>query len=550
MLSWGAALRLDGLLHTREPDERPWKHLPTALALAFAARAAVALSGDFVLHPDEIMQYLEPAHRLVFGNGVTYWEYFYGARSWILPGAVAGILKLLDVVGLGEPRWYVGAVKLTFCAISLAIPAGMYYFARRHFGEASARAALVAGAFWYELVGFGHKAMAEFIATVPLVALLALCARPGMDDTRTLWQAAFLATIAAAIRMQYAPLALLLLGIVFLRTGKKPMLAVAAVGIFFAVGIFDGLTWDAGLFHSYITNLRYNLIRAPFRAGESPVHQFLVWLTLASAGLSVLCVAASLRQPRRYGLLLTLTTLALLLHSLQAHKEYRFVIVVVPLWLLIGADLATRLASRAHGPHRLAAAVGVIFAAVSLAGLMNALPYQHRVYRAWSRETRYTGFVRDQDPVFAVYRYLARAPGVTAVWQADRPYFKLPGYYYLHREIPYYDEAFGKTFRNNAVASALASHIVSADPDFSVDGYSLDREFSGMRVLRRNRDEPPVRRWLDYSPTVVSRRQVQTMALVDPDAPVPPANLGIRLAPRERPVVRPGGAGSGSRYDR
>ena len=55
--------------------------------------------------------------------------------------------------------WYVGAVKLLFCALSLAIPAGMYFFSRRHFGEAAARAALLAGALWYELVGFAHKRM-------------------------------------------------------------------------------------------------------------------------------------------------------------------------------------------------------------------------------------------------------------------------------------------------------------------------------------------------------------------------------------------------------
>ena len=108
------------------------------LALAFVARAAIALSGDFVLHPDEIMQYLEPAHRLVFGNGVTYWEFFYGARSWLVPGLVAGVLALCDAAGLGQPFWYVGGVKLLFCAVSLLVPAGMYWFARQHFGEAAA----------------------------------------------------------------------------------------------------------------------------------------------------------------------------------------------------------------------------------------------------------------------------------------------------------------------------------------------------------------------------------------------------------------------------
>ena len=137
---------VDSLLHLQMPDERPWKFLLPVLALAFAVRVAIALCGDFVLHPDEIMQYLEPAHRLVFGSGVTYWEFFYGARAWLVPGVVAGILKVFDLVGLGEPVWYVGGIKLMFCAISLLIPVGMYFFARRHFGETSARVALVAGA--------------------------------------------------------------------------------------------------------------------------------------------------------------------------------------------------------------------------------------------------------------------------------------------------------------------------------------------------------------------------------------------------------------------
>ena len=41
----------NGLLHVPEAAERPWAMLPLVLALAFVARAAIALSGDFVLHP-------------------------------------------------------------------------------------------------------------------------------------------------------------------------------------------------------------------------------------------------------------------------------------------------------------------------------------------------------------------------------------------------------------------------------------------------------------------------------------------------------------------
>ena len=510
--------------------------MPLVLALAFAARAAVALSGDFVLHPDEIMQYLEPAHRLAFGSGVTYWEYFYGARSWLVPGTVAGVLLLFDAVGLGQPVWYVGGVKLLFCAISLAIPAGMYIFARRHFGETAGRAALLAGAFWYELVGFAHKPMTEFVATAPLVALLALCVRPSVDNARTVWMASFLGCLAAAIRLQYAPLALALLGIVFLRTGKRMQLILAGAGFTAAVGLFDAIVWNGSLFHSYVTNFYYNLMANPARTGESPAYQFFLWLILAGLGLSVLCVAAALRRPRRYGFLLGLISLVLLVHSLGAHKEYRFIFAVIPLWLLIGADLAALLAALGDGRRRLAGLAAAGFAAVSLAGILNRLPYQDRVYKAWSRETGAVRFVGNQDPIFPAYRYLARAPGVSGVWQVDRFYFNLPGYYYLHHKIPFYDKYTGRGLKRNVeAASSQVSHIVSADSGFSVPGYSLEQEFGEVRILRRDENESPVRPWIEHAPVILSNRSQRIMRQMDPDAPSQPANFGIRFADRERP---------------
>ena len=529
---------LDGLLHPRAVGEPPWRLLSPVLALAFAVRAAVALAGDFVLHPDEIMQYLEPAHRLAFGNGVVYWEYFYGARSWLVPGAVAGILALFDTVGLGAPWWYVDGVKLVFCALSLAIPAGMYHFARRHYGEAAARVALLAGAFWYELAGFAHKPLTEFVAAAPLAGLLALCVHPAPGRPRVVWQAAALAVLAAAVRLQYAPVALLLLAIVFLRTRLKLLLVAVAAVASAAVGVFDALVWDGGLFHSYVTNVRFNLILGGMRTGESPAYQFLWWLTLAGGGLSVLSLAGALRAPRRYGLLLGLTALVLLSHSVQAHKEYRFVFAVIPLWLLIGADLVVRaqrwssrrLAAGANAGLRTIGTAAVLFAAVSLAGVLNALPAQQRVYRAWSRESGVTGFVRGQDPIFAVYRHLARAPGVAAVWQVDRPYFNLPGYYYLHRAIPFYDAFTGRAIGADvATVAASVSHLVSADPRLTVPGYSLERDFGGVRVLRRDAAEPPVRRWQEHAPVIVDDLVQGIMRQVDAGAPAPPAGAGIRF---------------------
>ena len=395
---------------------------------------------------------------------------------------------------------------------------------------------VLAGAFWYELAGFAHKPMTEFAATAPLVALLALSVRPSVDSARTIWTAAFLGVLAAAIRLQYAPLALVLLGIVFLRTGRRIQLTLAAAGFAAGFGLFDAVTWNGGLFHSYVTNFRFNLILGPMRTGESPVYQFVLWLPVASLGLSLLCLAAALRRLRRYGFLLGLIALVLLLHSLQAHKEYRFVFAVIPLWLLIGADLAARLAARGETSRRFAGFATAGFAAVSLAGILNALPYQDRVYRAWSRETGTVGFVRNQDPIFPAYRYLAGAPGVTGVWQADRPYFSLPGYYYLHRKIPFYDGITGSDLKANVEeSSSRVSHILSADPGFSVPGYSLVQEFGQVRILRRDENEAPVRPWINHAPVMVFNLDIRIMRRINPDGPSPPANFGIRFADREGP---------------
>ena len=525
-----------GLIHARTCDEPPWKLLPMVLGLAFAARAAVALAGDFVLHPDEIMQYLEPAHRFAFGNGIVYWEYFHGARSWLIPGAVAGVLKLFAAVGLGQPWWYVDGVKLVFCALSLAIPAGMYAFARRHFDEASARAALLAGAFWYELIAFAHKPMTEFVSAAPLAGLLALCAHPEPNRPRVCWQAAAFAVLTAAIRLQHAPVALVLLAIVFLRTRLKLLLVTAATAALAAVGVFDALTWDGGLFHSYVTNVRFNFILGGIRRGESPPYQFLWWLLLAGGGLSVPVLGGALRWPRRYGLLLGLIGVVLLSHSLQSHKEYRFVFAVIPLWLLLGADLTVRLqrwisARRPDAARWVPGSAAVLFALVSQAGVLNALPAQDQVYRAWSLESGFTGFVRGQDPIFAAYRHLARAPGVTAVWQTDRPYFNLPGYYYLHRSVPFYDSYTGALVnRDWATVAASVSHLVSADPGLAAPGYSLEREFGGVRILRREAAEPMVRRWEGHAPVIVDDLVQWIMRRLDENAPTPPADAGIRFA--------------------
>ena len=528
----GPASMAEALLHPAPAVGRPWTLLPGILLLAFTARAAVALAGDFVLHPDEIMQSLEPAHRLAFGNGVVHWEYYYGARAWLVPGFVAGVLLAFAAAGLGEPSWYVDGVKLAFCAVSLLVPVGMYFFARVHFGELAARIALVAGAFWYELVGFAHKPLTELVATAPLVILLALCARPAPAGAFMAWCTGLAAAFVAAVRPQYGPLALLLLAVAFARGGARVHMVLAASAGALAVGVLDARAWDGGLFHSYVVNVGFNLIVGELRAGESPPWQYLPWLLVASGGVGAFCVTCAMLRPGRYALVLALIALVVVLHSLQAHKEYRFVFAVAPLWLLLGADLAAR-ALRAGGARSVLAGIGLLGgAASSAAGILNVLPGQDGLYRAWSGETGMVRFLGTPDPVFAAYRYLAAAPGVTGVLHPDRPYHALPGYYYLHRRIPFYDGMTAGLLAEEGVPLGEAvSHVVTADQRLALPGYAPDRAFGRLRVLRRLGADAPVRGWEEYTPTVIDGFTADILSRVNADAPDPPPRWNVRFSP-------------------
>src|SRR5512134_1312534 len=78
------------------------------LALAILLRA---LNFDpFAMHhPDEVLQYIEPAYRLLGNEGIVTWEYRYGMRSWLLIWFLAGPMALGQAVGGDALAGIIGA---------------------------------------------------------------------------------------------------------------------------------------------------------------------------------------------------------------------------------------------------------------------------------------------------------------------------------------------------------------------------------------------------------------------------------------------------------
>ena len=60
----------------------------------------------------------EQAHRLVYSYGFVPWEFRFGTRNWLLPGALAALLAALRAIGLDRPTVYIPVLKSIFAILS------------------------------------------------------------------------------------------------------------------------------------------------------------------------------------------------------------------------------------------------------------------------------------------------------------------------------------------------------------------------------------------------------------------------------------------------
>ncbi len=513
-----------------QPDER-WRLVPWLLLAAFAVRAAVALWGDFVLHPDEIMQYLEPAHYAAFGNGVLFWEYIYGARSWLIPGAVAGVLKALDAIGLAQPAVYIAVVKLLFCLLSLLIPWAMYRFTRITVNEQAARVALLFGCFWYELVALAHKPFTEFVSAAVLMTALALSVGARNTTARgpsfnplscSMFSIGMLAALGGAIRLQYAPvaLALLLLRSVPLRAGGRVSLWAGALLVTGLVGILEWQTWGAP-FHSYLTNFFFNIALDEMRTGESSRWLLLGQLAAASGGGAVIAFAAALGHARRRSLILLFSVLLLALHLFPEHREYRFLYLLIPCWLMllaacIGGGFGGGGSAREGKSALVRRGAVVTVLAFGTLAILNIFPWQNWVYKSFSKEKGTVQYLRNQDPMFDAMTFLARQNDVYGVLShADRYYYSTGGYYYLHHDVPFYDHRAwneANQQRPGTPLESLVSHLVTGADIEQIEHFEVLRRRDGLAIWRRRDNSQPVVNWRTHVVRNASQEQNDMVA--------------------------------------
>ena len=313
----------------------------SALIAGLGCRVYVMFTDDGIYWPDEIHQSLEPAHRLVFGYGLIAWEFSEGARNWAFPGLIAGLMGATAGLGGDSPHIYLPVIRLVFVAMSLGVALGIYRLAR--IWSASEEAAAAGAAVWAlaaPSIYFAHRAMSENAATFAAVwgvgfLLAPLASRP------SIWLGASLLGLSVLFRIQMGVFVIGVLGVLAARRNWRGLLETLGVlGVWaVAYGAIDALAWSdvpgaayGGWFHSAILYLRFTLIEG--RAAEwgtSPSGYYAEFI-FRSMPIIAACLAIGLLAGLRYAPALSVLALLFLAgHSAIPHKEFRFILPMLPL---------------------------------------------------------------------------------------------------------------------------------------------------------------------------------------------------------------------------
>jgi phosphatidylinositol glycan class B len=454
--------------------------LAAVLAFALGLRLLVAVACPGMAWPDEIFQTLEQAHRLVFGYGIIPWEFRAGARSWLLPGVLAGAMQLGRLFGgIGHVR----AAQAVLVLVSLIPVCVAFAWSRRRLGLAAAVAASLACAVWFETVYFSARALNEVVAAHVAVLGLYLGLGEAVGRRRlALAGAAFGLTVV--LRMHLGPavvVALVLLGGRDLARWRF-LLAGVLVAVVCA-GLLDLFTWS-GPFSSFWLNFRYNVVEGnSAKYGVQPWHGYVTRLgsIWSWAALPVLAFAAlgAFRHPVPAAFALA----ALLSHSALAHKEYRFIYPVVAVVVLLAsqgiAEAGAVLSARAGVRPTLAACAALTVWAV-LSGWRAA---------AFESDGSY-GFTRKGESMWhqggagieAMHGFGAD-PEVCGIALVQAHWAWTGGYTYLHRDVPIYLAGDGRLFR--MIGPAFNAVLVSRELAPALSGYRIERCWDDKCMARR-----------------------------------------------------------------
>ncbi|WP_157667446.1 mannosyltransferase [Comamonas serinivorans] len=397
------------------------------LLLALSLRLVAASLPGFH-HPDEVWQYLEPAHHLAFGRWVSAWEFRDGIRTWLIPLALAGPMKLGQVIA-PDTGLYLALPKLLLVLLSLSVVACATTIGLR----TSPLHGLLAGgvtAVWAELVYFAPRALSEPVGMALFFIAAWLLSRPVASATPRLWLlAGAVLGLAFCARFQYAP-ALLVLAAWHGRRHARAWgwLVLGGLAGLAIDGAIDAAVGDHPPWRWILANFRINLLdNKSAQWGVAPAHWYLTELPATWRWATVLIVPPALLGARRQPVLLLAALVNLAAHALIPHKEYRFVLLSVALLVVLAAlgtaDLVRGAPGSRLSPRARVVAAGLVWVLASAqVAFLGPLKPQWQAGHALVSALQAAGAVSHACGV-ALYRHRAVPVFAYAFYHRDTPLY-------------------------------------------------------------------------------------------------------------------------------
>ncbi|KAJ8985666.1 hypothetical protein NQ317_015163 [Molorchus minor] len=337
---------------------------------AFLILLAVRLASVFIVQtsfvPDEYWQSLEVAHNIVFKYGYLTWEWSKGIRSYIPPLVVAAFYKILQIIGLDTvtnliygPRILQAFLSsysdLCFYKWSGCTKWGVFYIATSWF--------------WFYT---GSRTLINTLECALTTIALSKYPWPGSaaDDKSTfIWIVALIFVIRPTSALVWVPLVIYHLAV----NKESPLDTI--VNRYVPIGasvLFLSILLDS-LVHGYFVVTVYEFLKFNILEDVASFYGVQPWYWYLSAGLPavlgigmvpfvlVTIVVVKNRQIHQNELVILGTVVfSVLVYSCLPHKEFRFLLPILPLILHVSSRYLSAWSRKANSLHIWIAAIVIL----------------------------------------------------------------------------------------------------------------------------------------------------------------------------------------------
>lgn len=323
-----------------------------------ALRMANSLLVQTYFNPDEHWQALEVAHRITFGYGHLTWEWKKGIRSYLHPMVFAFLYKILALFHLDTPLFMIKAPRLLQSLFAAVGDLYVYKLSHVLFGGHVAQWALFSQLTnWFMFFCFTRTLSNSLETVLTLMGLYYWpCIRASSSEVPTVsrkW-GLVVAALACAIRptsaITWAYVGLLELLVARDRL-KFIFLEVVPVGVLVLT-----LAWslDRLMYGSWVL-VPLNFLKFNFLSSGGDYYGTHKWHWYFTQGFSVMLFTflpfsiAGIILSKQWKLS-GLIAWVLGLYSVLGHKEFRFVLPVLPIALMFSGYLLATI-GRSDSPH-------------------------------------------------------------------------------------------------------------------------------------------------------------------------------------------------------